>query len=109
MHWFPVYALIRGNVAAKLVDEGGEKTALAIKLCYWILPVLWLKFLLIWRFFRFWSLLMGVDCIENMPDCYNNVNSLMMFWRKWHQSFNRWLLRYLYIPFGGSKNKQFSV
>lgn len=24
------------------------------------------------------------------------------FWRSWHASYNRWLVRYLYIPLGGS-------
>ena len=65
LHYLPVYALIRGNVAQKLVEGGNS--ALAIKLSYWILPVLWMKFLLMWRFFRLWSLAMGVDCLENMP------------------------------------------
>ena len=25
------------------------------------------------------------------------------FWRNWHASYNRWLVRYLYVPLGGSR------
>ena len=24
------------------------------------------------------------------------------FWRNWHASFNRWLVRYVYVPLGGA-------
>lgn len=27
----------------------------------------------------------------------------MVFWKHWHRSFNQWILRYLYIPLGGSR------
>lgn len=27
------------------------------------------------------------------------------FWRGWHASFNRWLVRYLYVPLGGSRRR----
>ena len=30
-----------------------------------------------------------------------NNQSVRGFWRGWHASFNRWLLRYLYLPLGG--------
>lgn len=72
---------------------------------YWNLNFLWLKFLILWRFFRLWALCDGVDCPENMNRCMNNNFSLGGFWRSWHRSFNRWLVRYIYIPLGGSRGK----
>lgn len=31
------------------------------------------------------------------------------FWRNWHASFNLWLVRYLYIPLGGSHRRALAV
>ncbi|CAM6106253.1 unnamed protein product [Calypogeia fissa] len=70
---------------------------------YGVLNFMWLKFLLIWRFFRFWALVAGVEAPENMLRCVNNCYDLEGFWKSWHSSYNRWLVRYLYIPLGGSK------
>jgi D-alanyl-lipoteichoic acid acyltransferase DltB (MBOAT superfamily) len=64
---------------------------------------IWLKLLIPWRFFRLWSLLDGIDPPENMVRCMSDNYSVMQFWRGWHRSFNKWALRYLYIPLGGSK------
>ena len=61
-----------------------------------------LKFLVIWRFFRLFSLLDGVECVENMLRCVNNHHSVQEFWREWHRAFNRWLVRYVYVPLGGN-------
>ncbi|KAF2121727.1 MBOAT, membrane-bound O-acyltransferase family-domain-containing protein [Lophiotrema nucula] len=63
---------------------------------------IWLKLLIPWRFFRLWSLLDGIDPPENMVRCMSDNYSVMQFWRGWHRSFNKWSLRYLYIPLGGS-------
>ncbi|KAF2707377.1 MBOAT-domain-containing protein [Pleomassaria siparia CBS 279.74] len=63
---------------------------------------IWLKLLIPWRFFRLWALLDGIDPPENMVRCMSNNYSVMQFWRGWHRSFNKWSLRYLYIPLGGS-------
>lgn len=71
-------------------------------LSYFNLHIIWLKLLLPWRFFRFWALLDGVDPPENMVRCMSNNYSAFAFWRGWHRSFNRWIIRYLYIPLGGS-------
>uniref|UniRef100_A0A0E0KYD5 Uncharacterized protein n=1 Tax=Oryza punctata TaxID=4537 RepID=A0A0E0KYD5_ORYPU len=51
---------------------------------YGVLNFMWLKFFLIWRYFRFWSLVGGVESPENMP-------------------------RYLYIPLGGAQRKLLSI
>jgi D-alanyl-lipoteichoic acid acyltransferase DltB (MBOAT superfamily) len=71
-------------------------------LSYFNLHIIWLKLLLPWRFFRFWALLDGIDPPENMVRCMSDNYSTLAFWRGWHRSFNRWIVRYLYIPLGGS-------
>lgn len=69
---------------------------------YFNLHVIWLKLLIPWRLFRLWSLLDGIDPPENMVRCMSDNYSALAFWRAWHRSFNRWILRYIYIPIGGS-------
>ena len=69
---------------------------------YFNLHIIWLKLLLPWRFFRLWALLDGVDPPENMVRCMSDNYSVLAFWRGWHRSFNRWIVRYLYVPLGGS-------
>ncbi|KAK4195094.1 MBOAT, membrane-bound O-acyltransferase family-domain-containing protein [Triangularia verruculosa] len=71
-------------------------------LSYFNLHIVWLKLLLPWRFFRLWSLVDGIDPPENMLRCMSNNYSALSFWRGWHRSYYRWLLRYIYIPLGGS-------
>ena len=63
---------------------------------------IWLKLLIPWRFFRLWALLDGIDPPENMVRCMSDNYSVTNFWRGWHRSFNKWSLRYLFIPLGGS-------
>ncbi|KAI8574590.1 hypothetical protein RHMOL_Rhmol01G0366100 [Rhododendron molle] len=74
-----------------------------------VLNFMWLKFSLIWRYFRFWSLISGIEAPENMPKCINNCYNLDTFWKSWHASFNKWLVRYMYIPLGGSQRKLLNV
>ncbi|KAJ4784791.1 MBOAT (membrane bound O-acyl transferase) family protein [Rhynchospora pubera] len=62
---------------------------------YGVINFMWLKFFLIWRFFRFWSLVNGVETPENMPRCISNCHDLETFWKSWHASYNRWLVRNL--------------
>ncbi|CAA0822052.1 MBOAT (membrane bound O-acyl transferase) family protein [Striga hermonthica] len=76
---------------------------------YGVLNFMWLKFFLIWRYFRFWSMVNGIVAPENMPRCVNNCHNLESFWKNWHASFNRWLVRYVYIPLGGSQTKLLNV
>ena len=33
-----------------------------------------------------------------------NNYSTFGFWRSWHRSYNLWIIRYIYVPLGGSKN-----
>ncbi|KAK9928886.1 hypothetical protein M0R45_026003 [Rubus argutus] len=76
---------------------------------YGVLIFMWLKFFLIWRYFRFWSLICGIEVPENMPKCINNCYNLESFWKNWHASYNKWLVRYLYIPLGGTQRKLLNV
>lgn len=66
------------------------------------LIIIWLKLLLPWRFFRLWSLVDGIDPPENMVRCVTNNFSTLSFWRGWHRSYNKWLIRYIWIPLGGA-------
>eukprot|EP00041_Stephanoeca_diplocostata_P015724 m.301049 g.301049 ORF g.301049 m.301049 type:complete len:600 (+) comp20136_c0_seq3:252-2051(+) len=63
---------------------------------------LYLKFLVMWRFFRMWAVLDDIVPPENMPVCITTTTTIRNFWRGWHSSFNGWLKRYMYIPLGGS-------
>lgn len=69
---------------------------------FWNLKIVWLKLLVIWRFFRFFAMLDGILAPENMARCMSNNYSGLAFWRAWHRSFNLWVIRYLYVPLGGS-------
>ncbi|RCH78631.1 glycerol transporter, partial [Rhizopus stolonifer] len=70
---------------------------------YFNLVIIWMKLLIPWRFFRLWSLADGVWVDENMVRCMSNNFSAQRFWKSWHRTFNRWTIRYIYIPLGGSK------
>eukprot|EP00928_Gymnodinium_smaydae_P038122 TRINITY_DN26353_c0_g1_i1.p1 TRINITY_DN26353_c0_g1~~TRINITY_DN26353_c0_g1_i1.p1 ORF type:complete len:794 (-),score=154.18 TRINITY_DN26353_c0_g1_i1:50-2389(-) len=70
---------------------------------FWSLKWLWFKFLVVWRIARAWALTDGVCPPENMNRCMCNNFTVRGFWRAWHRSFNRWLVRYIFIPLGGSR------
>jgi D-alanyl-lipoteichoic acid acyltransferase DltB (MBOAT superfamily) len=36
-----------------------------------------------------------------MLRCMSNNYSLEQFWKGWHASFNKWIVRYMYVPMGG--------
>lgn len=69
------------------------------------LNIIYLKLLIPWRLFRLWGLLDGMDTPENMIRFVDNNYSALAFWRAWHRSYNKWVVRYIYIPLGGSKNR----
>lgn len=69
------------------------------------LNIIYLKLLIPWRLFRLWGLLDGIDTPENMIRMVDNNYSALAFWRAWHRSYNKWVVRYIYIPLGGSKNR----
>lgn len=103
---FAMEALLHFNyigAISKARPEWGSYTAAQLSLLsYFQLHIIWLKLLLPWRLFRLWALIDGIDPPENMVRCVSNNFSTQMFWRAWHRSFNRWLIRYIYIPLGGS-------
>ncbi|CBQ73402.1 probable GUP1-Multimembrane-spanning protein essential for proton symport of glycerol [Sporisorium reilianum SRZ2] len=72
---------------------------------FWNLIVVWLKLLIPWRFFRLWAMADGVEAPENMVRCMANNYSTLGFWRSWHRSYNLWIVRYIYVPLGGSRNQ----
>ncbi|KAJ2541819.1 glycerol transporter [Coemansia sp. RSA 1853] len=76
---------------------------------YMRLTFIWLKLLIIWRFARFWAMVDGLETVENMRRCMSNNYSLQQFWRDWHCSYNRWLVRYVYIPLGGRRTSSWNT
>ncbi|KAI1299510.1 glycerol transporter [Mortierella claussenii] len=73
------------------------------------LVLIWLKLLIIWRFFRLWALLDGIEAPENMIRCVTNNYSALGFWRSWHKSFNLWIIRYVYVPLGGTRYAMYNI
>lgn len=69
------------------------------------LNIIWLKLLIPWRLFRLWALIDEIDTPENMIRCVDNNYSALAFWRAWHRSYNKWVVRYIYIPLGGSNSR----
>ena len=69
------------------------------------LNFMYLKFTVMWRFFRAWALASGVEAPENMLRCVNNNATILGFWKGWHASYNKWLVRYVYVPLGGAKHR----
>lgn len=94
-----------GEVGGEGEGEGEPQMRIreVVYYSYWALMYLWFKFTLIWRFFRLWALCDDVEPVENMERCMNNNYTIGGFWRAWHRSFNRWLVRYVYVPMGGGK------
>ncbi|GAM89284.1 hypothetical protein ANO11243_073210 [Dothideomycetidae sp. 11243] len=78
-------------------------------LAYFNLNIIWLKLLIPWRMFRLWSLIDHIDPPENMVRCMSDNYSTLAFWRGWHRSLNRWAVRYIYIPLGGSGSSKFKA
>lgn len=87
----------------------GDSVAELSMIGFWNLIIVWLKLLIPWRFFRLWALLDGIDPPENMVRCMANNYSALGFWRSWHRSYNLWIVRYIYIPLGGTKNLKFTT
>ncbi|CAG8486600.1 11199_t:CDS:10 [Ambispora leptoticha] len=87
----------------------GDTPAQLSMIGYFNLKLIWLKLLIIWRFFRFWAMADGMEVAENMTRCMSNNYSAQGFWRSWHRSFNLWNIRYIYIPLGGSKRQILNI
>ncbi|KAF8475522.1 glycerol:H+ symporter [Kalaharituber pfeilii] len=99
LHYMYVVAI------SKTADHGsweGDTPFQLSMIGFFNLHIIWLKLLIPWRFFRLWSLVDNVDPPENMIRCMSDNYSASGFWRAWHRSFNRWIIRYIYIPLGGN-------
>jgi D-alanyl-lipoteichoic acid acyltransferase DltB (MBOAT superfamily) len=100
LHYDYCVAIAKGN------PEWSDYTPAQLSLLsYFNLHVLWLKLLLPWRLFRLWALIDGMDPPENMLRCLSDNPSTVQFWRGWHRSYNRWLIRYIYVPLGGANHR----
>jgi D-alanyl-lipoteichoic acid acyltransferase DltB (MBOAT superfamily) len=100
---YPVFAIQRSGLLYTL-----SPSQLAATL-YLTLQLMWLKFLLIWRFFTLAARIDGIDPPENMLRCVSNNYSLSQFWRGWHASFNKWIIKYMYVPMQGRTYSALSV
>eukprot|EP01027_Heterolobosea_sp_BB2_P008137 GEZU01012078.1.p1 GENE.GEZU01012078.1~~GEZU01012078.1.p1 ORF type:complete len:231 (-),score=51.13 GEZU01012078.1:138-830(-) len=76
---------------------------------FWTLNFMYLKFFVIWRFFRLWALFDGINTPENMKRCICNNYTFAGFWRAWHGSMNTWVVRYVYKPLGGSRTQHWNM
>ena len=103
MDKLPLFAVLSSGLLFQLEVSEVAGTA------YMMLKLMWLKFLLVWRFFRLWGLADGIEAPENMLRCMSNNYSLEQFWKGWHSSFNKWIVAYLYKPLGGRERPIFSV
>lgn len=92
------------------LKTGQEFSALDVATTgWWVLACTWLKFTVIWRFFRFAALIEGIDAPENMRKCFAMNYDIQGFWKNWHASFNQWIVQYMYIPVGGSKYQMLMI
>lgn len=44
-----------------------------------------------------------------MVRCFANNYDIESFWKGWHASYNRWLVRYMYVPMGGNAKRIFVI
>lgn len=77
--------------------------------CFFLLIFIWFKFTVIWRTARIWAMFDDILTEENMNRCMYNNYCFEGFWRAWHRSFNVWLIRYIFVPLGGSSYKFLNV
>jgi len=100
LHYLYVVAISKTSTNGSWANDTPAQLAM---IGYFNLHIIWLKLLIPWRFFRLWALVDGIDPPENMLRCMSNNFSALAFWRAWHRSFNRWIVRYIYIPIGGAR------
>jgi len=101
-HYLYFNSIATNNVlTANTNTRARNVSALDVATCgWWALAFTWLKFCVIWRFFRLAALLEGITPPENMRKCFAMNYDVQGFWKNWHASFNRWLVKYMYIPAG---------
>ena len=108
--------LLLGSSSSSAIDDpsaigiGRLSASESLVFSYLRLQLVWLKFLIIWRFFTLWARFNGRSPPENLPapscSLFGFWNySILGFWRSWHASFSRWLMIYLYVPLGGREHR----
>ena len=106
-------ALLHVNHLSTLRNDAAafDRMPVPDKMLYGILflAFLWLKFNLIWKFFRLVAIFDGVEAPEDMNRCFSNTTTVADFWRDWHASFNQWIVRYMYVPMGGNRAKAATI
>lgn len=101
---FAMIKQMQGNVSHGLVLAAIDGSLfLFFQWSVFTLLSIWMKFLVIWRLARAWAILDDMEAPENMRFCIIVSTSIARFWREWHASYNEWLLRYVYLPLGGSR------
>jgi len=94
---------------AALTYNGSIPPEITLSNTWFTLCCMYLKFQTLWRVARGWCLVDGMDVNENMIRVWNDNYNIQGFWKNWHASFNKWLVRYIYIPTGGNKMPAVSV
>jgi D-alanyl-lipoteichoic acid acyltransferase DltB (MBOAT superfamily) len=97
---------VGARYAAHGLAHGAPQVGLA---AWWVLTFMWLKFATIWRTTRLAALAAGVEAPENMVRCFADNYEVEGFWRGWHASYNRWLVRYMYVPMGGGARRALTI
>jgi hypothetical protein len=112
--WLSVCVFIRISQAATAMRCMAQSPHLVtlrdgIAIMYLAVAFLWLKFAAVWKYARLVALADGVDAPEDMLGCFADVISAGEFWRRWHASFNLWIVRYMYVPLGGAASRRWAV
>ena len=68
---------------------------------------IWFKFTVIWRIAGIWAMFDNILTEENMNSVYTIIFVLKNSGGR--RSFNVWLIRYIFIPLGGSKYKSINI
>lgn len=109
-HVFYFNSLAKHKIGLHYAEYGLRFGTLEVAMTgWWVLCFMWLKFATIWRFSRLFALLEGLDPPENMTRCFANNYSIAGFWKGWHSSYNRWIVKYVYIPLGGTEKAHFNI
>ena len=101
------YGYAGGSSINMYASNDKHKKTLAVFMHLFVTHALWLKFYIIWRFYRSIACMDGMYTIENMQRCAHHNHSVLGFWKYWHTSFNHWNMKYMFIPLGGSRSSVF--
>jgi D-alanyl-lipoteichoic acid acyltransferase DltB (MBOAT superfamily) len=112
--WLCVYVFIRTSQAATAMRCMAYEPHLVtlrdgIAIMYLAVAFLWIKFVAVWKYARLVALVDGLDAPEDMLGCFADIISAGEFWRRWHASFNLWIVRYMYVPLGGAASRRWAV